>query len=79
MTKEEFIQIHPDYRTYADKHIHVIAHPQSCFFCKNLTDYVFDSHGPYLFLCKHGTDKEDPTDEGIKGECQLFERSYEHG
>ena len=74
MTREEFMQEHPDYVTYSDGDISVIAHPRACFFCKHLTDYIYDSKGPYLFMCEKGTVKDDPTEEGLKGMCEMFEK-----
>lgn len=40
-----------------------------CLFCQHCTDYFYDYHGPYLFIC----DVEGDTEEASHGNCKLFE------
>lgn len=53
----------------------VVAHKQSCFFCKHLTDIWFDyTNGPYMFHCNSSVHGNDPGEEEIvKGNCPYFE------
>lgn len=64
-------------RVYDGKNFKVRARPNSCFFCKHLTDIVWDyTNGPYMFFCdkNHMTseDDEDPIEIGMRGLCKDF-------
>jgi hypothetical protein len=51
----------------------LLADEKSCFFCQHLTDIFFDyTNGPYMFICEKGSADHDPTDEGLKGKCNMF-------
>lgn len=55
----------------------VKARPNSCFFCKHLTDIVWDyTNGPYMFFCDihHMTEESevDPIEIGMRGKCVDF-------
>ena len=48
----------------------VMAHKKSCFFCKHLSDLVYDyENGPYMFIC----DKDCYSSKCMNGNCQNFE------
>lgn len=44
------------------------ARNRSCFFCRNCIGILYDSGGPYAFICELELD----TDLGIKGMCNEF-------
>ena len=49
----------------------LIAHKNSCCFCKNLSDLFYDfTHGPYLFFCDKGIDVDN---ELLLNGCSEFE------
>jgi len=51
------------------------AHPRGCLFCKHCTDVWFDyTNGPYMFLCDKHEGENDPTQQGIRGKCKMFEK-----
>jgi hypothetical protein len=54
------------------------AHPRGCFFCKHCTDVWFDyTNGPYMFFCEKHDGENDPTPQGIRGKCKMFESDEE--
>lgn len=70
-------------RKYKGQGYTVLARPNSCFFCKHLTDIFYDYNGPYLYLCeKHPQiilasgetliEDEDYIQKGMLGECEDF-------
>ena len=72
MTKEEAIQ--KGFKEFIGEGYTVMAHPKSCFFCKNCIEILYDfTNGPYMFFC----DKIDNPDEGLKGICDKFEPDKE--
>lgn len=60
-----------DSRTYECIAYTLIAHKNSCEFCKHLTDTFYDfTNGPYLFFC----DKQiDVTMDILRDGCSDFE------
>lgn len=67
MTKEQAIQ--KRYKEFKGEGYTVMAHPQSCFFCKHCAEILYDfTNGPYMFIC----DKEKDVDNGLKGRCGEF-------
>ena len=52
--------------------------PNTCYFCKYLTDIWWDySNGPYMFLCEKSGSENDLTDKGLIGKCEYFESDEE--
>ena len=50
--------------------ITVVAHKKSCFFCKHLSDIIYDyTNGPYGFCCE----KKCYCKKAIYGKCKNFE------
>lgn len=45
-----------------------VARVTGCLFCKNCTDILIDSQGPYMLTCSKGLD----TYFGMSGECESF-------
>ena len=65
-------------RTYHAKGCYKITSKEDnvCFFCKNLTDVIWDyTNGPYLFICEKVDG--DGIDLGLEGKCPHFEEAYD--
>ena len=61
---------------YGDFGASVLVPKRSCMLCKNLTDLVYDSNGPYLFVCYKAIGEDGIMDVarmgGPYGNCDAF-------
>ncbi len=48
-------------------HIYIIS-KRTCAFCSRCEDVLYDSNGPYMFLCSEGYDNG----LGMDGQCEHF-------
>lgn len=54
--------------------ITVVAHKNSCYFCKNMSDIIYDyTNGPYGICCE----KECYNKEAMYGKCKHFKEEGE--